>query len=131
MELTKTTFVTVENGTVSVTASGPNEAKIALKELKLKKKEFGVLKKEIASNQREIRANHSHEVSTRGSKFQGGGGLGRFIRIIQTLSRDSKRASTANKVEPLEQRKREIDSIINSIESAIIQVEAYLLKNKC
>lgn len=129
MELSPTSFIQIEGTRVQVSANSAAEAKLAIKELKLKKKEFGLLKREITSQQKEIRAEHSHEVATRGSKMRGGGGFGKFVRAIQTISRDSKRANVANSISPLEQRKQEIETVIHSIDSAIVQVEAYLLKH--
>jgi hypothetical protein len=130
VELIPTSFVKIEGSTVQVNATSPDEAKIALKELRLKKKEFGLIKRNFASEQKEIRVDYSNEVSTRGSKMRGGGGLGKFVRTIQTISRDIKRASTANKLTPLEQRKQEVEALIHTIDTVIIQVEAYILKNK-
>lgn len=130
MELIPTSYVKIEGITVQVNAASTDEAKIALKELKLKKKEFGLIKRSITADLKNIRADYSNEASTRGSKMRGGGGLGKFVRTIQTISRDSNRASTANKLYPLEQQKLEVEALIHAIDTAIIQVESYILKNK-
>jgi hypothetical protein len=90
VDLTPTTYVQIEGDTVRYNVNNLAEAKIALKELKLKQKEFGLLKREIAVHQKEIRAAYTHEVRKRGSLIRGGGGLGRFVRAMQTASRDSK-----------------------------------------
>lgn len=128
MEFSPTTFVSIDGSSIRLNVANPAEAKVALKELKLKKKEYGLLKREIALQQKEVRSAYTNEVATRGSRFMGGGGLGRFVRAVQTISRDSKRAEVANRIAPLEQRSMEIEAVIHAIDSTILQVEAYLLK---
>jgi hypothetical protein len=129
MELTGKSFVEVVGSTVHVRANSTSEAKIALKELKLKKKECSLFKREINEKQKVIRASYTDEVRTRGSMLRGGGGLGKFVRLFQTVSRDDKRSQLAIALAPLEQEKQSVESVIHAIDSAIIQVEAYILKN--
>ena len=129
MTFSPTTFVMIDGASVRLNVANPAEARVALKELKLKKKEYGLLKREAALQLKEIRSAYSNEVATRGSKFLGRGSFGRIIRAVQTLSRDSKRAEVANRIAPLEQRIMEIEAIIHTIDSTIVQVEAYLVKN--
>lgn len=132
MDLTASKFVTIdiENARVSVNANGLAEAKLALKELKLKKKEFGIQKKIIIARQKEIRAAYTNEVRTRGSMVRGSGGVGKFFRAIQTISRDSKRSKLASDLAPLEKAKQDVEIIIHTIESVILKVEAQLLSAK-
>ena len=59
--------------------------------------------------------------------MRGGGGLGKFVRAIQTVSRDSKRAGLANDLAPLEQEKVRIERMVGAIDSLIIRLEAYIL----
>ncbi len=127
MDLMPTTLVRIEGDIVRYNVNNLAEAKIALKELKLKKKEFGVLKREVVARQKEIRASYTHEVRNRGSMMRGGGGLGKFVRAIQTVSRDSKRAGLANDLAPLEQEKVRIERMVGAIDSLIIRLEAYIL----
>lgn len=129
MEITPSNFVKIEGTRVSVNANGLAEAKLALKELKLKKKEFGIQKKVILTRQKEIRAAYTDEVRTRGSMVRGGGGVGKFFRAIQTISRDSKRSSLAADLAPLEKAKQEIEAMIHTIEHVILQVESQILKH--
>ncbi len=129
MELATTNFISIDGTTVSVNIKTIAEAKIALKELRLKKKEYGLLKRALAEEQREIRADYTHDVRTRGSMLRGGGGFGRFIRLFQTISRDNKKSSLAAAIAPFEHRKQLYEGVIRSLDSAIIQVEAHLLKN--
>ena len=128
MEITPSNFVKIEGTRVSVNANGLAEAKLALKELKLKKKEFGIQKKVILASQKEIRAAYTEEVRTRGSMVRGGGGVGKFFRAIQTISRDSKRSSLATDLAPLEKAKQEIEAMIHAIEHLILQIEAKILR---
>ena len=129
MDFPTTTFVKIEGTKLSVTASSLAEAKIALKELKLKKKEFGLLKREIIAKQKEIRADHTHEVRTRGSMVRGGGGLGKFVRLIQTSSRDAKKATLAHTLSPLEKERQDCEAMIHTIDTAILQLQTQLLRH--
>lgn len=116
-------------GELRVKASSVSEAKLAIKELKLKKKEYSVKKREITNRQQQIRAAYTDKVRRQGSKVRGGGGLGRFIRNVQTANRDIARSNLAKQLAPLEEYKAQIDSIMSAIDKAILHVEAYILKN--
>jgi hypothetical protein len=105
------------------------EAKIAIKELKLKKKEYVLVKREISQQQKQIRAEYTDQVRQRGSKFRGGGNMGRLIRTVQTVNRDADRRSLAQKLAPLEEQKNTIDTIINAIDQTILQLERFIVEN--
>jgi len=127
---TNQSFVEIStDGTIRIRADSVAEAKIAIKELKLKKKELGITKREITNQQQQIRASYTEDTRKQGSKFRGGGGIGKFVRSVQTASRDAARANLANQLAPLDKQKNQIDSILNAIDRAILQVEAYILKN--
>ena len=124
------TFVDISPyGQISVRANSVTEAKLALKELKLKKKELSLLKKQVTEQERQIRANYTDAVRNRGSKFQGGKSIGRFIRLAQTASRDAVRQNLAHQLAPYEQQKRKIEVVQSAIEQVILQVESVILKN--
>ena len=106
------------------------EAKIAIKELKLKKKEYALAKKEISQKQREIRAQYTEQVRQRGSKFIGGGGVGRVVRAVQTISRDADRRALAEAPAPLEKHKNKVEEAINSIDQKILKLEKFVSENK-
>jgi len=129
MELCNTSYVQIAGTTVNVNANSVVEAKLALKELKLKKKEFGLMKRGVNERQKQIRASYTQEVRNRGSMVRGGGGVGKFFRAVQTISRDTKRAQLAAALAPYEQEKQRIESMIQAIDSAIIQVESHLLRH--
>jgi hypothetical protein len=123
-------FVTIDpDGDLRVSARSVAEAKIAIKELKLKKKEYALAKREISQNQKQIRAEYTDSVRQRGSKFRGGGGIGSFVRTVQTISRDADRRSLAQEIAPLEQQKNTVESIINAIDRAILQIEKFIIEN--
>lgn len=123
-------FVTVaETGELLVSVNSTAEAKIALKELKLKKKEYSLTKREISQQQKQIRADYTDKVRQRGSKLRGGGSIGQLVRTVQTINRDAERRTLAQQLAPLEQKKDTIDSIINAIDQAILQVERFILQN--
>ncbi|MEP7342764.1 MAG: hypothetical protein ABI977_33855 [Acidobacteriota bacterium] len=114
---------------MTVTARTITEAKLAIKELKLRKKELSLLKRQVTEQERAIRAEYTHSVRQRGSKLQGGGGIGRFIRVVQTASRDSARRNLANRLAPYEQEKRKIDAMTTAIEEVLLKVEMAILEN--
>jgi hypothetical protein len=117
------------DGQVIISAQSALEAKLALKELKLEKKKYRLLKKQITEQERQIRATYTDHIRQRGSKFQGGQGLGRFIRRVQTDLRDNKRRSLALELAPLEQEKRRIENMIESFDKAILEVELFIFNN--
>lgn len=105
------------------------EAKLKIKQLKLKKKELNLIKKEINQQQKQIRAEYTDAIRKQGSKFRGGGKIGKFIRNVQTFSRDAQRRALAEALEPLEQKKQIVQSSIHEIEYTILQLEAYIIEN--
>ena len=105
------------------------ELKQAITILKQKKKELGVQKKAVTMHQQQIRANYTDEVRRRGSKFRGGGGVGRFIRGVQTANRDSVRKDLAKSLEPLEKEKVNIDVAMGKIDIDILRIEEYVTRN--
>jgi hypothetical protein len=117
------------DGELHVSVKSLAEAKIALKELKLKKREYALVKREISQTQKLIRAEYTNEVRQRGSKFIGGGSVGRFVRTIQTINRDADRRTLAQELAPLEQQKNAVEAIVNQIEQAMLQVERFIVEN--
>jgi hypothetical protein len=123
-------FVTITaHGELRVSARSVAEAKIAIKELKLKKKEYSLTKREISQSQKHIRAEYTDRVRQRGSKFIGGGNIGRLVRTVQTINRDADRRTLAEQLAPLEQQKNAVEAIINAIEQTILQVERFIVEN--
>jgi len=114
---------------VDISLQSVADAKRALKELRLKKKEYALAKRDISQRQKLIRAEYTDTVRRRGSKFRGGGGLGSFIRTVQTFSRDAERSALAQQLAPLERQKFSVDAIINGIDQAILQIESYIVEN--
>lgn len=123
-------FVSItDDGELRVSARSVAEAKIAIKELKLKKKEYALVKREISQNQKQIRAEYTDQVRQRGSKFRGGGSIGRIVRTVQTINRDADRRTLAQQLAPLEQQKNVVDAMINAIDQTILQVERFIVEN--
>lgn len=130
MSFDQNSFVTMmENGKLHISVCSVAEAKIAIKELKLKKKEYSLAKREFSQQQKQIRAEYTEKVRQRGSKFIGGGKIGRLVRTVQTINRDADRRSLAQALAPLEQQKSVIESIINQIDQAILQIEKFIIEN--
>jgi hypothetical protein len=126
-----------QNSFVTITADGElrfsvrsvAEAKIAIKELKLKKKEYALVKREITQHQKQIRAEYTDSVRKRGSKFRGGGSIGRLVRTVQTINRDTARRNLAQELAPSEEQKNAVEAMINVIDQAIVQVEKFIIEN--
>lgn len=130
MSPNQNSFVTItDNGELRISARSVAEAKIAIKDLKLKKKEYALIKREISQQQKQIRAEYTDKVRQRGSKFRGGGNLGRFVRTVQTINRDADRRTLAEDLAPLEQQKNAVEAIINAIDQTILQVERFIIEN--
>lgn len=130
MSFSQSNFVAISNtGKINISIKSVAEAKLAIKELKLKKKEYSLVKREISQQQKQIRAEYTDRVRQRGSKFRGGGNIGRFVRTVQTINRDADRRSLAQELMPLEQQKQSIETVINAIEQAILKIEQFILVN--
>jgi uncharacterized protein (DUF3084 family) len=124
------TFVDISSdGEITVRANSIAEVKLALKELKLRKKELSLHKKQVTAQERQIQASYTNEIRSRGSKFQGGGGIGKFIRRVQTSNRDASRQNLAHQLAPYEVEKRGIEAMQSAIEQMILQLESYILSN--
>lgn len=122
-------YITVaSNGRISVNANSAAEANAAIKELRILKKSFALQKRAVLDRQKAIRAKYTDQVRRRGSKFRGGGGFGRFIRNMQTISRDSSRSELARQLEPLENEKQRLEHAIAQVDSLITQVQSHLLR---
>lgn len=120
---------TTADGELRVSVRTVAEAKIAIKELKLKKKEYALVKREITQRQKQIRAEYTDSVRQRGSKFSGGGSIGRLVRTVQTINRDAHRRTLAQELAPLEEQKNAVEAITNEIDQAILQVEKFIIEN--
>lgn len=127
MEFSATRFVSIQGSTVRVSANSVAEARSAVKELRLKKKEYRLLKRSIAQAMKAIRAAYTREVRTRGSMARGGGTLGMVVRAFQTVSRDGQRSQLAAELAPREEQMSQAEEMIQTLDSAIMQVEAQLL----
>lgn len=122
-------FVTVNSlGNISVHASTAADTKLAIKELRLLRKSFSLEKRQVTAQHKAVRAQHTHDIRQRGSIFRGGGGFGRFIRSMQTASRDSARTHLARALRPLETEQQRIEHAITQIDSLIAQVETQALR---
>lgn len=117
------------NGKIQITVKSVAEAKLALKELKIQKKELQIKKKEIAEEIRCIRVEYTDVNLRRGSKMQGGGSLGRIVRLFQTASRDKHRYDLASEISPLEEQKQWTEAALISVDKAVLILEKYVSQN--
>ena len=118
-----------KNGDVKLDIKSVPDAKLALKQLRLRKRELGAAKKVVMEEQRQIRAGYTEKVRERGSKFGGGGGVGRFVRAVQSASRDADRKQLAKNLEPYEEQRSRLEAAMNVIDRAILQVENYIAQS--
>lgn len=116
------------DGGFKYSASSVAEAKVVLRELRLKKKEVALAKREVTAKQREVRSQYTGYVRRRGSKLIGGGGVGHFIRALQTVDRDAKRRDLAQALEPLQQEADRLDRLIAALDQALLNLEGYVLR---
>jgi hypothetical protein len=121
--------VLTSDGHLSVQANNIQEAKIAIKQLKIKKKEYSLAKKEIVLQQQLIKAEFTDKNRRQGAMMRGGGGIGKFVRTIQNVQRDTNKIDLANKLAPLEKQKFHIDAILSIIDQGVLKLESYLLEN--
>lgn len=121
-------YVSVDKrGRIHVDAQSPSEARFAVKELRVLKKAFAVQRRQFTVRQQAIRAQYTGVVRKRGSMFHGGGGFGKVVRGFQRASRDTSRSQLANALEPLEQQKQRVESVLFTIDGLIAETEAYAL----
>ena len=118
-------LVQISGSKLSCSVETSAQAKTAVKELKLIKKGYALDKKAIATKIRTVRFEYSQNVKSRGSLLRGGGGIGRFFRAVQTVSRDSQRAGLASSLAPLEAERHRLDTVMHSIEEMIVMLEIF------
>ena len=82
-------------------------------------------KREVMDEMRQIRAAYTYYVRQRGSKFMGGGKLGRMVRTFETMNRDEIRRRLALELEPLELERRDIDNQLLEIDHAILEAKRF------
>jgi|HubBroStandDraft_4_1064222.scaffolds.fasta_scaffold302442_2 hypothetical protein len=116
-----------DDGTVRVNATTIIEAKLALIELRIVKKQLALAKRLVMKDKREIRAAYTDYVRRRGSKAIGGGTIGRIFRIVQTVNRDMKKVQLANALAPREEQQSRLETMITSVDFAILQVQKAIL----
>ena len=125
----ETSVISYEDGEIRLRVRSVADARIAIKELKIKKKELSLLKRELAAQQKELRAAHAQAVRARGPMMRGGGSFGKVIRAVQSISRNYTRAEFANSLAPVEDEKMNIDRDLQGLESLILQLEHFIIKN--
>lgn len=118
--------IEVPAGEYSFRLTSIADAKLAIKQLRAIKKSLQLQKRAVMQQQREIRAAYTEAIRQRGSKFIGGGTIGRVIRAFQTYGRDAARRQLAEELAPLEHQRSVIDSNILQVDAAILQAQVYI-----
>jgi hypothetical protein len=62
--------------------------------------------------------------------MRGGGGVGRFVRTVQAGSRVAARQDNAKQLQPYQLQQQKLEAQIMTVDRAIIQVEAYIVRNQ-
>ena len=125
--LTPLPIVSFRDGRFELNVRNKAECKLALQAIRVKKKEVHLAKKENMEEQRRIRAAYTDYVRRRGSRYPGGGRIGKFVRLIQTMNRDQQRLALANELAPYEHRRKEYEELLMACERGIGEAERMLL----
>ncbi len=126
--LTPLPIVSYREGCFEFNVRSKAECKLAIQAIRVKKTEVQLAKKENMEEQRQVRAAYTDYVRRRGSRYPGGGRLGKFVRLIQTMSRDQQRLALANELAPYENRRREFEALLMACERGICEAEGILLR---
>lgn len=119
--------IVYKDANVTVESNSVKDAKLSIKELRLKKKELGIQKKEVSSQISEIRSAYRVKSANRGPMVRGGGKVGGFFRLFQRANRHADRSNKENNIASLEEVKTKIDTLINSVDKAILALEKYVV----
>jgi hypothetical protein len=111
-------------------ASTIEETKLLLSQWKLERKALRQKRAAMSKEMRAIRATHTERVRNQVPMFRGGGGVGRFIRTTQTLSRAGQRMQLAADLAPQETTIQGLDQAIALLDEMIIMGERQLLTLK-
>lgn len=129
-QATTFTFVKFNGNDLVVSHNDLIEAKLAKKELMVLKKLSQVQKREITDQYKSIRADYNQSVGNRSSLalLTGTGKFGTYARAGVRVARANERANMANITQDKNQAVLPWDNIINVFNSAIINVEADIIK---
>lgn len=118
------------SGAVLCRASSVAEAKLIIKDLKLQKRLIATEKKQVNAVMATMRAEHRTSMANRGPSMRGGGGVGKFIRDMDAISRSSARSRHANALVPYQRQKDHLDRTLVELDSVINQLDAFILREK-
>jgi hypothetical protein len=122
-------LVGIVNGKIDVAFNTEAEGKIALQELRLRKKAYNLRKYALSEQERALLDAYAAEAEKPPS-VSGARGGDEMLDYDLVGSWEANRAKLANDLEPLEMEKRQIDAMLQTIESVIVQVEAEMLKRR-
>ena len=110
-------------------ANSVAEAQIALEKLESKKEELTLDKKKLTEKESQIRANHAAALENRGNLFQSSENAGRFVRVLQTASRDAAQRNLEHELAPYQEQIRKIEATQSALEEQILEVKSFIQKN--
>lgn len=118
------------DGSSEYRINSADDAKQAIKLLRLGKRQFVLHLKDVNLQLRDRRHEYTDHVRNRLPKFPGGGKIGQFIRLIQTIDSTTTRQQLASDIDPLHQLRQRIDEAILILDRHIIHLEGWVLKSK-
>ncbi|MCA1572735.1 MAG: hypothetical protein LC798_21060 [Chloroflexi bacterium] len=124
------TVTFLPDGSMRVTATTVDEAKIGIKQLRLHKRGLTAQKRELTAQIQAIRAEHRSRVAGRHVLPRGGGRLGQITRVGIQIKRRAERMQADNAVVPLERQRAALEEQLIEVDRGIAQLEAYVLRNK-
>ena len=105
------------------------EAQIVLTELESKREKLALDQKKLIEQEHQIRADHAAELENRENPFQGSENAGRFVRVLQSASREAAQRNLEHKLAPSEEQLRKIEAMQSELEQQISEVKSFILEN--
>lgn len=111
---------------IPVKTGSAADSQITLGELKSKREELALDKKKIVEQMNQIRANHAAALENRGSLFQGSENVGRFVKVLQSASREAAQRNLEHDLSPYEEELKKIEAMQTELEQQISEVESFI-----
>lgn len=118
------------NGRIDCRYGDRADINSVIKSLCLAKKQTRTSISQLGTELKRIRSQYTDHVRRRGSKFRGGGSLGRVIRDIQTYSRDQTRHSLAEAIRPMTLRQQHLERLVAAIDQHVTTFQVLLHNSK-
>lgn len=118
------------DGQIRLRVSSEEEARLAMKDLQLFRKKVSLERQGISQEMSSARAARQQSMAHRGPAMRGGGGFGRAVRSLDSMSRSMTRSAHASQLAPLQQQKEQYDAAIRELDGLVNQLEHEMLRLK-